>query len=488
MSSSMSRLWIKRERGRAFAHVGLVSERRVSLRGPAGVAILVCGGLAGCGARSSTDPVFDEPPTSCVEGQQIACGCPGGSIGVQVCTHENKFGVCKECRSSGEANGGGKSPSVGPVASDDDDSSDAVPDEPDETGPDGNTDTSPSGYPSGTSDSPNTARVLATGGDGVLVDVFPTSSGTYVVDSTSIRWFDFDGELVQKVNLPREVTAAACDGARFVIADGAKFTVYDLDLTVVLTANLAEGCASAVVVSADRFVCGPANDWDRVFYTYDLTTGDLVASSRPYTYHGIPMRAVPGTDDFITVTTDSSPSDFHLHTVLESGEVSFLNESPYHGDFRITEVFAFDAQPVTHLVTDEGLLLLIRADGCDGEANTFDSGCFVKDGALGTLSGSQVFLGMDSTADGRLFGLVDPAPSFLSEDETTGLIYQRIDIAARSVEEQLILDLKGVGAIVAFKYDEFNERSVVGYRNEGDYYFDDDPYPGYTVVTLAFEE
>ena len=110
-------------------------------------------------------------------------------------------------------------------------------------------------------------------------------------------------------------------------------------------------------------------------------------SSKKYTYNGIPMRLVPGTSDFVTVSVDLSPSDFHLYSGSDSGEAVYINESPYHGDLRITNTYAFDGSPPVHLITDSGLLLRIHGDNCTGSMSSFSTGCFVKDGALGTLTG-----------------------------------------------------------------------------------------------------
>ena len=107
---------------------------------------------------------------------------------------------------------------------------------------------------------------------------------------------------------PRENTAAAFDGEILVVADRARFASYNVMLSRNMEADLVEECASAVLVSDHRFICGPSNDWDRIFYTYDAQTGAFVASSEKYTYNGIPMHHIPGTVDSVTVTVGSSPS------------------------------------------------------------------------------------------------------------------------------------------------------------------------------------
>jgi hypothetical protein len=294
-----------------------------------------------------------------------------------------------------------------------------------------------------------------------------------------------DGTLLKSVASPREISAAAFDGSVLVVADAGKLTSYDAELVPGVSADLIEGCASAVLAKNQRFVCGPENDWDRVFYTYDANSGQLLASSNKYTYKGVPMRRVPGTDDFVTVSVYSSPSDFYLYSLLESGEASFVNESPYHGDFRATGVYAFHGEPPTHLVTDEGLLLKIYGPGCTASESSFTSECFVKDGTLGTLSGAQLFLGMDSDAAGRLYGLVDASPDYFDSSCTDGCLVQTIDIASRTVLTQSVYDLD-VGAIVAVRHDPVAAALVAGFRVGGSYSFDD-PYPGHEVRLLHYE-
>jgi len=129
------------------------------------------------------------------------------------------------------------------------------------------------------------------------------------------------------------------------------------------------------------------------------------------------MRRVPGTDDFVTVTTDLSPSDFHLYRQPESGAAEYVNESPYHGDFRVTNVYGFDRSPATHLITDAGLLLNIYGDDCGSMASSFKSGCFVKDGSIGIPTGAQLFIGLDTDADRQVFALVDANSSWFDDEK-----------------------------------------------------------------------
>jgi hypothetical protein len=285
--------------------------------------------------------------------------------------------------------------------------------------------------------------------------------------------------------MPREVTSASFDGTVLGVADRAMLNAFAVDLSPMGSWLLQEACASSVMVSGTRFVCGPKNDWDRVFYTYELTTGRLVASSHKYTYNGIPMTRVSGTDDFVTVTVGSSPSDFHLYRTLPSGEVTFLNESPYHGDFGVNNVFGFDGTPPVHLATFEGLLLRINAATCGPQSNSTVNGCFLKDGSLGTLTGAQRFVAMTDDGAGSVFGLVDPARDSFSDNACQSkCLLQKIDVPTRKVQAQKTYAFQP-GAIRVMRYDPPSKRIIFGYAPPSPRF--DQPAPGYTLDLLGYD-
>lgn len=111
----------------------------------------------------------------------------------------------------------------------------------------------------------------------------------------------------------------------------------------------------------------------------------------------------------------------------------------------------------------------------------------MKDGAIGTLSGSQYFAAMDSDASGRLFALVDPSSdAFLYGPCANGCLLESIDVAARTILSQSVVHL-AMAEVVAFRYDPIGNAAVIGYINgTGDYYFASDPYPGYRVAVIAY--
>jgi hypothetical protein len=244
------------------------------------------------------------------------------------------------------------------------------------------------------------------------------------------------GESLQSYESPRTITAAAYADGMLVLADQAMFTTLDGDFATLGSGTLTESCAGAVVLSGGRFVCGPENDWDRLLYTYDAIEGSELAVSMPYTYNGIPMRPVPGLDEFITVTVDLSPSDFHLYAVGSGSDtVVYVNESPYHGDFPVELGYAFIGDPATHVVIETGAMLLIHGDGCEA-GGTFDATCFEKDGELGTLPPDVLsYLELREAADGSLYGLLANFDAFYGDlpCAETPCTLQRIDPAQKLV-------------------------------------------------------
>jgi hypothetical protein len=421
--------------------------------------------LAACGGRAAPGDDVAGGYDRCVPGQQIACACPGGFDSVQVCGLDSTFDACQCGYDSGSGAGGPGSGAGGPGSG---------------AGGPG----SGAGGPG--SGGAGNGSTLASG-TSPLVDVFVADAGIVIVERDAVKLVDRGGQVLQETSWPRDIGAAAFDGEHLVIADAAKLTTLDLAFGEVASGNLQEACVSGVMVSGKRFVCGPENDWDRIYYTYDALSAALLQQSAPYTYNGRPMRRVPGTDEFITVTDDLSPSDFHLYTVSSSGVPSYINESPYHGDFGVNRVYAFDGSPPTHLVTHEGLMLRIHGANCTPDYYSTDDGCFVKDGALGTLSTGEYFLGMDSDAGGQVYAIV--GGDFYYSDEsmcTDGCSVQHVDVASHTVtsEHAYTLDL---GAVIATHHDPVSGAMVLGYRKAGAYYFEDDPYPGWSVSLLGYQ-
>lgn len=292
-------------------------------------------------------------------------------------------------------------------------------------------------------------------GEGTLRAFFATSDGAIVVDSRRAYVIDREGNELREFSTGRELDHASFDGEYLALADRSTLTTLTRTLEPVATAMLLERCASSVIVSRHRFVCGPERDWDRIFTTYDLVTGELLTESMPYTYNGTPMRVLPGSDHFVTVTTRLSPSDFHLYRVDEYDAAVYLGESPYHGGISARDVYTFVGTPVTHLVNDEGTLFEIFHEDCREDFSSFETGCFTRDGDLGALTGDERYLAMTRDAEGDVWGLAG-ASRWPSDDRGCegGCTLHEVDAESRMRLFETRVSIP-FDSVVAMEHDRF---------------------------------
>jgi hypothetical protein len=403
--------------------------------------------------------------TACAPGQATACVCPSGLASVRICTNQGSYGACI-CGDDGGVAGrgggglGGTTVETGGAAG----TAGAG-------GAAGTTGGAPGGAAGTAGDPPATGCVSSKQlirGTEQLIDLFPTAAGIVIVRADALVLVGRDAAVLNTVKVPRPITAASFDGTSLVVADAAMLTVYSAALESQGTVLLTEACVSSVLMDDGVFVCGPSEDWDRVFYTYDIKTlRPIASSSQTFTYHGRPMRRVPGTSYFITVTTDLSPSDFYLYKVLPGGaDVVYVNESPYHGDFAATTTMGFDANPAAHLIQVSGLLLRIFGDGCDSQHNSFTSGCFVKDGTLGLLPSGQPYLALANDDAGRLFAVTNDGAStypFNPLCPGAGCNIQLIDVPSRTVVSQR-KHLMASAGFIALRPDPACKMVALGYQ------------------------
>jgi hypothetical protein len=394
---------------------------------------------ASCG---STSPLA----TACAPGQTVACECPSGAASLKICAAQGSYGACA-CGDGGAAgasgasgDGGvdaaGTSGAAGAAGTGSGGSGGTVSDGAAGTGGAVDAGTTSDADPGPTGCVPSGKLI---GGPETLIDLFPIDAGILVVRADAILLVGRDGTVKKTVTAPRPITTASFDGTSLVVGDAAMITVYSPALESRGTVLLTEACASSVLMDGNIFVCGPTNDWDRIFYTYNVSTLKPIArSTQKFTYHGVPMRRVAGTSYFITVSTGSSPSDFYLYNVLPGGsDVAFVNESPYHGDFPVSMTFGFDGTPAAHVVNVDGLLLKIFGDLCDAQHYSSTSGCFVKDGNLGILPAGRSFRALSNDAAGRLFAVTNDSTSYAFDPLCPGgCNVQLIDVAARTVVSQ----------------------------------------------------
>jgi hypothetical protein len=264
--------------------------------------------------------------------------------------------------------------------------------------------------------------------------------------------------------------AAAFDGTLLGVADGAMVLAYDSHLVQRSSVALVEPCASAVLVSGERFVCGPESTWDRMFAIYDLARGKVLNSQAgSYTYQGVPMRLVPGTDVFLTIDEDTSGQQYYALRVTADSKLVEVGESPWD-QMLASRAISFDADPPKHVVSPQGILLKVDQASC-GE--TYSNDCLARDGELGTLAvdSGQYFVAQADDGAGMVYALLARGGQVDSRC-MYGCAVQRIDIAARRVVAESSATLV-FNDFVAARFDPVAKRFLVGYPMiEGGYRID----------------
>jgi hypothetical protein len=432
------------------------------------VGALALGLWAGALACDSSSTLATK--AECTPGAVARCACPSGPEGTRICTTLGQYGSCG-CAGGLAAGDGGASASDGALV--EAGSADAAREPGGDAGgalvdgssdvrvtPDGAIDQAPAAsgcVPAG---------MIASGKERLL-DVFTTADGIIVVTADGVSLRGRDGVAKTTVKASRPFTTASFDGTYLAVADAAALNVYSPALQSLGSVLLTEPCASSVMVDGGVFVCGPANDWDRVYYTYSAKDRTrLAASSKKYTYDGIPMRRVPGTNYFIAVTVNSSPSDFHLFRVEPNGtDVVYINESPYHGAFAASMIFGYAGTPPTHLVNSDGLLLKLFDPGCTSTMNSFNTGCFLKDGNLGTLWPNEGFASLANDDRGMLYSVVSIGSTSYYGDGPckNGCAVQQIDVEKRKVVSQR-KHMLGAKRILVSQPDPTCKMVAVGYE------------------------
>ncbi|MDO9018308.1 MAG: hypothetical protein Q8S73_12180 [Deltaproteobacteria bacterium] len=443
----------------------------------AGLLLPACGSTTTSTSTDAPDvgaPDVGAPtPPLCVVGRSKSCGCPDGRTGAQVCASDGTFGACI-CTAPPESDAGVVTPNLDvppadvPVAPID------VPVAPVDV---------PAPTEAGSVDAGSAPSItIGSSTTQSLVDAFAVPAGIIVVTADAVVLRGRDGAEIARWTSAREITAAAFDGTYLAVADRAAMTALSPALAVLGTANVTDACAQVVFVGGARAVCGPANDWDRVFDTYQLPAMRRLNRSAPFTYHGIPMRRVPGRDDFTTVTTGLSPSDINVYRVAASHAALYMGESPYHGAFPVTNTYAFVGLPATHVVTVSGVILDIYPPTCVPMDGRFGTGCFVRDGNLGTLRSGESFVALTEVSATAIAALVGTGTGFSSPACAGGCTLQRIEVAARTVTSTRAHTIAGVAAVVVARHDPYADRFVLGFRSGSD------PFrpAGYRVELLAY--
>jgi hypothetical protein len=194
-----------------------------------------------------------------------------------------------------------------------------------------------------------------------IIDVFATDGGAIVVTREGVTLFARSGErLARQRDL--EIDTAAFDGMHLVVSTETMLISYDSSLREIARGTLTAQCSASVMISGNRFVCGGTEESNRTFYVYDALTGLLVLSTHTTFAEEGPMRRVTGRDAFVSVS--GYFGTFLLFGVDAMGVVrATANSRSGDPSYRISPVYAFAQDPATHLITDQGVLLLPHSRG-----------------------------------------------------------------------------------------------------------------------------
>jgi hypothetical protein len=218
-----------------------------------------------------------------------------------------------------------------------------------------------------------------------------------------------------------------------------------------------------------------------MFYVYDLGTGGLLATSGQFTYDGLTMRGIPGTDSFITVESWLS-----IFSVGADHAVTSVASSISNSNVSASTIFAFDGAPPRHLVTQSGDLLALGS-ACPTQPGTTTSTCLAKDGQLGTLRTGESFMAMTNDAAGQVFGLVSSAQVTAFDLRCAGgCAVQTIDPVARLIVSQKSYPLGDLSAVRGLAIDARCGQLIVAYALASPSGSSFDRPAGYRIAALAY--
>jgi len=292
------------------------------------------------------------------------------------------------------------------------------------------------------------------------------------------------GMPLHTLTAPREITAVALEGSTLAVADKAILTTYTTDLAPVGMATLTESCVAVAIVSGDRVICAGQPNFPTKFYAFNTMTGAaLLTTSLSSQTSGNTLRHVLGKDDLVTFQS----SGFQLLRVDATSMVASMGSSPSGHAYHASPVFALTGNPSDHVITEDGLFANIYAPMCD-KSFTFNAQCFVQDGALGTLRGTEKFIGLDGgDGSGKAYALIDsPSSTFDTKHCVGGCAVERIDVVMRIAQTKKSYGLD-LGQVVAARHDATANALVVGYSRPATNTSSTAPYPGFRVELLSYE-
>ena len=228
---------------------------------------------------------------------------------------------------------------------------------------------------------PGCGSTLVYSGQETVVDAFPTGAGILIVRASGVLLVDRTGQVLREVKMPREVTGAAYDGTRLVIADGGMLTEFRATLERVGSKPLREPCSVMTILGDGRVVCSGST----YLFTYRMDTtvpGKAINFARPR------LRVVPGTSDVIEGGA----------SLARYPDVGFPLGAYGDQDAKLWGPYAFKGNPVTHVVATDGALLKIA--GCT-LTQPGSPGCFTPRGTSTPCGPRKATSGWSRTAPPR---------------------------------------------------------------------------------------
>ena len=281
-----------------------------------------------------------------------------------------------------------------------------------------------------------------------VVELFALPEGVLVVRRDGATLLTRGGKTRAAWTAPRPILAALVDGSTLVVADKAAVMVLDGGLAVLRQFSVTEGCSGLALFANGLLVCAATENPVHRFYTYDLSTGALLATSQPESQLDVPIRRVPGQSYLI----GGVMYRHGLFEVSPAGVLAYIGKQAFSDVESLwNQAFAFDAGAI-HLINTNGTKRKILGTNCS-DAETSD--CFAKDGALGNLVGDGAALGIDDDGAGTILELVE---------KKGGYELQKIDAKASLVIARQTHALPGgLGGITHLRYDPTCDRVVIAY-------------------------
>jgi len=294
-----------------------------------------------------------------------------------------------------------------------------------------------------------------------VVAVFPAPDGIFVVRRGHVELVSRDGVRVGLIAAPREITAAAFDGARLAVADRAVMTFYGPRLAVTGSAPLVDRCEAVAATSAG-FVCEPEETGQRGFSTYDADAGGARAASPPDlpSDEGVGPLArvpIPGQERVLLLDLTTTLYTASLFDVSPSGILSLYVARDIGGPNGISAM-AFDGDPAQRLVLDRSDVYLIAPPGCSADK---PDQCLLPDGQLPTVEPPNYNFALAGGGQGA----VQVLRAFSSGGCAGGCALQSIDLATRAITASRMFGFAAEQPIDA-QYDPVTGGMVLASRTE----------------------